>query len=105
MSQVLLSDEETQAVEEGEAARFLLDNPAFLRAIEKVRQDCAEAILTSPPENRRGREDAYHLSRGLSAITAELSALAAKAEQILAEAEAQTEGLDQDDPVESPADY
>jgi hypothetical protein len=105
MSAIVLSDAEQQAVEEGEAARFLLDSPAFLTAIEAVRAECAEAILTSNPQDRQGREDAYNLSRGLSAVTVRLTDLAARAEGILAEAEANTEQPDQaEEPVEQP-DY
>lgn len=106
MANIVLTAEEQDAVEQGEAASLLLDHPQFLRAIEAVRQQCAEAILTSEPAAKQAREDAYNLSRGLSAVTAELAALAAQGEQILAEAEAQTEPADQDDPVdEAPADY
>lgn len=105
MSNLVLSDEEQRTIEEGEAARLLLDNPAFLTAIEAVRQQCAEAILTSAPQDLTVREGAYNLSRGLSAITAELTALAARAEQMLAEAESQTAILDQDEPVEDAPDY
>lgn len=105
MTQFVLSQEEQDAVDEGETARLLLDNPAFLRAIEAVRAQCAEAILSSPPAASQQREDAYHLSRGLSAVTAELTALAARAEQVLAEAEIHTESLAQDDPGEELTAY
>lgn len=105
MTQFVLSAEEQDAVDEGEAARLLLDSPAFLRAIEAVRAQCAEAILSSPPAASQQREDAYHLSRGLSAVTAELTALAARSEQVLAEAEINTDRLAQEDPGEDTADY
>lgn len=105
MSQVVLTDQEHEIVEKGEAARFLLDNPLFLTAIEAVRAQCAEGILTSPPQAVQAREDAYNLSRGLSAITAELTAIAAAGEQLLATAEAQTEAVDQAQPVHEPGDY
>ncbi|WP_375272851.1 hypothetical protein [Sphingomonas sp.] len=105
MENLVLSADEQDIVEEGEAANLLLNNPLFLRAIEAVRAQCAEAILTSEPGAKQAREDAYNLSRGLSAVTAELAALAARAEQVLAEAEAQTEPSDQDQPVTTPGDY
>lgn len=105
MSEVVLTDREQEIVEQGEAARFLLDNPLFLQAIETVRAQCAEAILTSPPADREAREDAYQLSRGLSAITAELTAISAAGEQLLATAEAQTDAIDQAQPVYEPGAY
>lgn len=105
MSHLVLSDEEQDTVEQGEAARFLLDNPLFLRAIEAVRAQCAEAILTSAPQATEAREHAYNLSRGLSAITTELADLDARAQTILALAEAQTEHVDQVQPDPVPADY
>ncbi|WP_066803364.1 hypothetical protein [Sphingomonas asaccharolytica] len=104
MSEVLLSAEEQEIVEEGDAARVLLDDPAFLRAIEAVRRECADAILQSDPSAKQEREDAYNLSRGLSAVTQRLVDLQARGESILAQAETQTVHLDQDNPVE-PADY
>ncbi|WP_066764062.1 hypothetical protein [Sphingobium sp. CCH11-B1] len=91
MAILVLTDEEQQAVDEGEAAGSLLANPVFLTAIEAVRAQCAEGILTSEPSAREAREDAYNLSRGLSAVTVELRALKARAETILAQAEAQAE--------------
>lgn len=105
MPNVVLSSEEQDIIEEGEAARFLLDNPMFLKAIEAVRARCAEAILTSDPTAREAREDAYNLSRGLSAITVELADLAARGEQILATAEAQTEDFVQDCPDDPQVSY
>ena len=105
MPNTVLTDDEQEAIDQGEAAGLLLDNPMFLKVVEAVRAQCAEAILTSPPEALKAREDAYHLSRGLSAITVELSALAARGEQVLAETEARTETDDQDDPVVKPHDY
>jgi len=90
MTDRVFTDEEQQALDEGEAARHLLTSPLFLTAIEKVRKDCAEVILTSDPAASLIRESAYHLSRGLSAVTVELDALAARAEAILAQAETHT---------------
>lgn len=80
----VLSDEEQVAVDQGEAASFLLENPLFLAAIEAVRSDCAEAILRSPPDAKEAREDSYHLSRALSAVTVALEDLSARGEAILA---------------------
>ncbi|MBB3910164.1 hypothetical protein [Sphingomonas desiccabilis] len=105
MSNLVLSEAEQDAIEQGEAAGLLLDHPMFLRAIEAVRLQCAEAILMSEPAAQQSREDAYNLSRGLSAITAELAALAARGEQVLAEAEAQTESDDPDEGDTEPAPY
>lgn len=103
MADFVLSDEEQQVVEEGEAARFLLTHPDFLRVIEKVRADCAEAILTSDPQAKEAREDAYNLSRGLSAITLELDALVSRADAILAQAETLT--LEDHQPDVPESDY
>lgn len=80
----VLTDEEQATVDEGEAASFLLENPLFLKAIEAIRRDCAEAILTSPPDATKGREETYHLARALSAITQELTGLSAAGEAIMA---------------------
>jgi hypothetical protein len=102
MSEVLLNTEEAQAVQEGEAAARLLDDPAFLTAIEAVRRECAEGILQSTPAQGAERNDLYNLSRGLSAITEHLLNLSACGESILMQAEAITEQSDdaQDDPGE-----
>lgn len=104
MENLVLSDEEQEALVLGEAARFLLDHPSFLKAIEAVRAQCAEAILTSAPQAKEAREDAYNLSRGLSAVTVELVSYMARADQIYATAEAQTDDV-QDDPDASPVPY
>lgn len=93
MHNIVLSDEEQRKVEEGEAASFLLANPLFIRAISAVREQCAEAILTSAPPAHEAREAAYHLSRGLSAVTEELATLATVGAQIVAQAEALNEPL------------
>lgn len=85
----VLTDEEQAAVDQGEAASFLLDHPLFLAAIEAVRSDCAEAILRSLPAAKAEREDAYHLSRALSAVTVALQDLSARGEAILATHEQQ----------------
>jgi len=77
MEDLVLTDEEEKAVGEGEAAAALLDSPIFLTAIERVRAQCAEQILTSPPDAQKVRERLYNLSRGLSAVTEELHAIAA----------------------------
>lgn len=95
MAEYVLSEEEAQAVQEGEAADLLLDHPAFLLAIEKIRKDCAEAILTSNPQEAAQREDLYHLSRGLSAVTEQLTNMSAVSKSILENAELQ-QTLDDD---------
>lgn len=77
MEDLVLTDEEEKAVEEGEAATALLDSPIFLTAIERVRAQCAEQILTSSPADTTVREHLYNLSRGLSAVTEELASIAA----------------------------
>src|SRR3546814_20136434 len=69
---LILTEEEERAVEEGYAAQALLDNPVFLVAIERIRGECAEGILTSPPDHQAAREDLYNLSRGLTAVTQKL---------------------------------
>lgn len=83
MTDFLLSEEEEQQVEEGEAARLLLESPEFLLAIERVRNQCAEGILTSDPHKADARENLYNLSRGLSAVTAELQQMVSTAETII----------------------
>src|SRR3546814_15195143 len=69
---LILTEEEERAVEEGYAAQALLDKPVFLVAIESIRGECAEGILTSPPDHQAAREDLYNLSRGLTAVTQKL---------------------------------
>lgn len=91
MAEVLLSEEEAVTVERGDQARSLLDSPAFLSVIDSIRADCAETILTSLPEALAVREDAYTLSRGLSAITERLLIIVSDGEAIMAQAEAETE--------------
>lgn len=55
------------------------------------------------PAARQEREDAYNLSRGLSAVTERLAVLQARGEAILAAAEALT--TDDVDPDDTPAPY
>lgn len=101
MSDFILSEEEQQQVDEGEAADFLLDNPMFLLAIERIRKECSEGILTSRPEDHAVREQLYNLSRGLSAVTAELANMSSVATSILENAALQQpteEQVAQDDP-------
>lgn len=83
MTELLLSEEEERQVQEGEAASSLLDSPIYLLAIERVRRQCAEGILTSRPEQAADRERLYNLSRGLSAVTEELLAIAALGQSTL----------------------
>jgi len=77
MEDLVLTEEEEKTVQEGEAAASLLDSPIFLVAIERVRKQCAEQILASAPEQGSVRDNLYNLSRGLSAVTEELLAIAA----------------------------
>lgn len=100
MENLVLSDEDQETVDLGDASRVLLDNPSFLKAVEAIRAQCAEAILTSEPNAIEAREAAYTLSRGLSAVTAELALYQSRAESIIAQALAQTEGVHQDDDAE-----
>lgn len=83
MSEVVLTDEEERIVKEGEQAAALLDSEAFSTVIERVRQQCAEAILRSEPDKQAEREQAYNLSRGLSAITEELLIMQALGDTVL----------------------
>ena len=97
--EILLSEEEQQKVDEGEAAKLLLENPAFLLAVERIRDDCAERILTSAPDQTEQRENLYNLSRGLSAVTAELDQMRTTAETIVENAAiTKQEELVQEDP-------
>lgn len=97
---LVLTEEEERMIQEGQAAADLLDSPIFLTAIERVRAQCAEQILESAPDKQGDRENLYNLSRGLSAVTAELMALAALGETTLTNAkrEAQPAEEVQDDP-------
>ena len=104
MDQLVLTEEEEKQVQEGEAAGLLLDSPAFLLAIESVRSQCAEKILTSAPEAGAERERLYNLSRGLSAVTEELVALKSQAETIVANAAISTNDVDEEVQPEE-ADY
>lgn len=83
MEEVVLTDDDERMVKEGEQAAALLDNPAFIDVIERVRQQCAEAILRSDPNAIAEREQAYNLSRGLSAITEELLIMQAAGDVVL----------------------
>ena len=105
MQDLLLSDEETQAVQEGADAQALLDSPAFLSAIEAVRRDCAESILISPPHATQEREAAYQLSRGLSAVTQRLADLATRGETILDLVTAPADIEPDDSPFDDAPDY
>jgi hypothetical protein len=72
MEEYVLSVVDEQMVAVGLEAQAHLDNPLFIRVIERVRQQCADAILASKPDAAAERELSYNLSRGLSAITEEL---------------------------------
>lgn len=102
MAEVLLTEEQAETVERGDHARSLLDSPAFLEVIELLRAECAEEILTSNPQDLRVRENAYTLSRGLSAITERLISIAGDGEAILAQAEAETEQQETSEYTELP---
>ena len=101
----VLTDEEEQIVAEGGAAGRLLDDPMFILAIDRVRAQCADLILKSNPQDREAREDAYNLSRGLSAITSELDALTARALTVIAQAETHPSAGTDHQPDVEPADY
>lgn len=99
--QPVLTEDEMRQIEEGEAASLLLDEPIFLLAIERVRNDCAKAILESRPDQVEERERLYNLSRGLSAVTEELIAISAAGKTITENAllnPQADEDLVQDDP-------
>src|SRR3546814_19943533 len=96
---LILTEEEERAVEEGYAAQALLDNPVFLVAIERIRGECAEGILTSPPNHQAEREDLYNLSRGLTAVTQKLVEMTELGIETLANP---TRPSHQPDPDESP---
>lgn len=103
MADLVLTEEEVRQLEEGEAAGFLLDHPSFLLAIERIRMDCSEGILTSDPGAIQVREDLYQLSRGLSAVTEQLANMSALGTSIRENAELQQPTEDdfaQDDPGE-----
>lgn len=104
MENIVLTAEEERQVTEGEAAASLLDSPAFLLAIERIRADCAEGILTSPPDAQTAREALYNLSRGLSAVTSQLATMAALATSIVGNAVLQTPTDDEDAQADAPGD-
>lgn len=108
MSDLVLSEEEERQVQEGEAAGLLLDSPAFLLAVERIRAQCAEGILTSPPEAVAERERLYNLSRGLSAVTEELLVIQANGIAVAENAALPTNQADEDvqaDEPDDPIDY
>jgi hypothetical protein len=99
MEEIVLSEEDERKVQEGTAAAALLDSPIFLLAIERVRSQCAEKILESAPEAQADRERLYNLSRGLSAVTEELLAIASLGQTTLDNATRPTDEDEvQDDP-------
>jgi hypothetical protein len=96
---IVLSPEDEQIVQEGEAAGTLLSDPVFLIAIERIRAQCAEGILQSAPDQAPERERLYNLSRGLSAVTEELLTMQALGETTLDNATRPTEADEvQDNP-------
>lgn len=106
MEDLVLSEEDEEAVREGEAAASLLDSPIFITAIDRVRKQCAESILTSKPQDHEVREQLYNLSRGLSAVTEELLAIASLGTSTLDNATRPTSTDDvQDIPDTHPVDY
>lgn len=107
MEDYVLTDEDERIVEEGAEAQALLDNPLFITVIERVRQQCADAILASSPEKAAEREMSYNLSRGLSAITEELLIMQAAGESTLENAtRPSTADEDQaEEPVSDLSDY
>ena len=106
MEDLVLSEEEEKNIREGEAASALLESPIFLTAIERVRQQCADQILASAPDQPGAREQLYNLSRGLSAVTEELLQIAALGTTTLDNATRPTPDADvQDDPDFDGVDY
>lgn len=106
MEEVVLTDEEERIVAEGEQAAALLDSEMFITVIERVRQQCAEAILRSEPDKAAERELSYQLSRGLSAITEELLIMQAAGDTVLENATRPTADEVQDEgPDFMPSDY
>jgi hypothetical protein len=106
MEDLVLTDEEDRIVREGDAASSLLDNPAFLLAIERLRKQCADKILESAPDKAADRENLYNLSRGLSAVTEELLAMANLATTTIDNAKRLTPDHDvQDHPDADLVDY
>lgn len=79
---MILSPEEQAVMDRGEASRFLLSTPLFIEAIDAIRKECAEVILTSAPDAKERREDTYHLSRALTAVTMQLQTYQAEADTI-----------------------
>lgn len=107
MQEYVLTDEDEQIVEEGAEAQALLDNPLFIKVIERVRQQCADAILASAPEKAAERELSYNLSRGLSAITEELLIMQAAGESTLENATrpSTAEDVQAEGPDFTPSDF
>lgn len=105
MEDLILSEEEEQKVQEGEAASSLIESPIFLLAIDRVRSQCAEGILSSRPEQAEERERLYNLSRGLSAVTEELLAIAALGQSTLDNATRPTAEPEVQDEPDFPSDY
>lgn len=107
MEEYVLSDEDELIVKEGEQAAALLDSEMFITVIERVRQQCAEAILRSDPQDQGKRELAYHLSRGLSAITEELLIMQAAGDTVLENATrpSNADDVQAEGPDFMPSDY
>ncbi len=102
MEDYVLTDEDEKIVSEGAEAQLLLDTPLFINVIERVRQQCADAILRSDPEKAAERELSYNLSRGLSAITEELLIIAAAGETVLENATRPSPDADEVQAEETP---
>ncbi|MFC6621981.1 hypothetical protein [Novosphingobium panipatense] len=97
MDDTHLTEEELRKVTEGEAAASLLESPAYLLAIERVRSQCAEGILRSAPGDTAQREHLYNLSRGLAAVTEELVSIQSEGQAIAENATRSTPGTDDTD--------
>lgn len=102
MSELVLTEEEEREVQEGEAAGLLLDSPAYILAVERIRAQCAEGILTSAPDEPGVRERLYNLSRGLTAVTEELIAMQARGITVAENATLQTNDVEEDVQAEQP---
>lgn len=68
-----MTDRET-TIRDGQAARAVLDNPAFQRAVDEVRASCVNQFLQSPPEDPAARERAYQFAVTLEALQVRLRA-------------------------------
>jgi hypothetical protein len=64
-----------QAREFGARARDVLDNPAFVHAVQVLEEKYTRVWMTSEPTQWDEREEAYRALRALNALTDELTIL------------------------------